>query len=402
MNVLRVPAANVIRVLTRSFEGQSTRSKLKSARRFLFLQYETALGTAVHATPVFEALRNAVPNAVITVACNGLPFEVLKHNPSIDAIIKTPHPLKHWRQTIFFFITKLWKTRNQYDCVITDSGNRRSRFNLLSFLTGARCRIGFKTSLDLNHTSLAYDLDKSVLANNLSLIGLLGHRCTSVEPAVYFSQHELDHVGEILRRLRICEEKPLVAFQTQTSGGEPNQWYHERFVELADRFYQSTKAQLIFVGTKTENARIGRIRAAMTSPSYSAAGLTDIPGLAALLSKCDLLITLDTGTMHVGRSVNIPMVVIAPAKNPLYEWLPPARENLQVLVRKDISCACCRKTFCATRECMDEIHAGEVFKAAVAQLQKFPASSVERQNRILRRLRHFSRAAVENFTPALA
>src|SRR5262249_25725239 len=153
----------------------------------------------------------------------------------------------------------------------------------------------------------------------------------------------------------------------------------------------TTKAQLIFVGTKTENARIEKIRDAMTSPSYSAAGQTDIPGLAALLSKCDLLITLDTGTMHVGRSVNIPMVVIAPAKNPLYEWLPPERKNLKVLIQKDILCACCRKPFCPTRECMDEIQAGEVFKAAVPQLQNFPASSVERQNRISRRLRHFSR-----------
>jgi ADP-heptose:LPS heptosyltransferase len=380
-------AASFVRLLTRSFEERWTPSKLKSAKRFLFLQYETALGTAVHATPAYEALRNAVPDAMIAVACNGLPYEVLKYNPNIDAIIQTPHPLNHWPQTVLFFITKFWKARGQYDCVITDSGNRRSRFALLAFLTGVRCRVGFKTSFNLNHASLAYDLQKSVLANNLDIIGLFGHRCAPLEPAVYFSQLEVARVNSILRKQGIRDEKPIVAFQTQTSGGEPNQWYDDRFVKLADKFYHATGAQIVFVGAKSENDRIENIRAAMTSPSYSAVGQTDIAALAALLGRCDLLITLDTGTMHVGRSVNVPMVVIAPAKNPLFEWLPPERDNVRVLIRKDIACAGCRKIFCATRECMDQIHPEEVLQAAISHLQKFPACPLQRQTRNSQRLR---------------
>jgi ADP-heptose:LPS heptosyltransferase len=372
---------------TSSNDREGRRLGFLAARRFLFLQYETALGTAVHATPTYEALRKAVPDAVITVLSSGLPYDVLKYNPNIDSIIRTPHPLKEWGKAVRFFLTRLWKTRKAYDCVITDSGNRRSCFALLAFLTGVRRRIGFETSLNLNHASLAYDPDKSVLANNLSLIEALGYACEQVEPTVFCSPRETEEVDSLIREQGIAEGLPLVALQTQTSGGEPNQWYDDRFIEFADSFYESSKAQIIFVGTKSEQRRIEAIRGAMRAPSYSAVGRTDIPGLAALLSRCDLLVTLDTGTMHVGRAVNVPMVIIAPAKNPEHEWLPPHSENIRVLIRQDIACARCKKTFCATRECMDAIHPNEVLEAALQHLRKFPPSATARQSRLSRRLR---------------
>lgn len=359
---------------------------LRAARRFLFLQYETALGTAVHATPVFEALRQAIPDATITVACQGLPYQVLQHNPNIDVLIRTPHPLKQWVRTVAFFATNVRPARRQYDCVVTDSGNRRSCIAFLAFLSGVPKRIGFETTYDFNQTSIAYNSNLSVLANNLQVLDALGHRYRPPEPVVFFSQSDVERVGSLLSSQGCSEDRPLIAFQTQTSGGEPNQWYDDRFSELADKLYPSSKAQILFVGAQSEIGRIEAIRGSMNSPSFSVAGLTDIPMLAAVLAKCDLLVTLDTGTMHVGRAVNVPMVVIAPAKNPLHEWLPPPAEHICVLIRKEIGCAQCRKLFCATRECMDEIQVGEVLDAAMAHLKRFPPSPSCREVRTRQRL----------------
>src|ERR1700680_2970517 len=65
---------------------------LESARCFLLFQYETALGSNVHATPVYEALKLALPDAKTIVACGGLGFEVLSHNPFVDYLVQTPDP----------------------------------------------------------------------------------------------------------------------------------------------------------------------------------------------------------------------------------------------------------------------------------------------------------------------
>src|SRR5262249_36798251 len=160
--------------------------------RFLFLQYETALGTAVHATPLYEALRKAVPDAYVAVVASGIPFEVLRYNPHIDTLTLTPHPLKNWSASLRYFLTKVRHHRAQFDCVMTDSGNGRSHLHLLALLSGIPCRLGFKVPWDFNHASLSYDPNQSVLHNNLRLLGLLGYSYELVEPAVYFTRAELD------------------------------------------------------------------------------------------------------------------------------------------------------------------------------------------------------------------
>jgi ADP-heptose:LPS heptosyltransferase len=353
----------------------------QAAQRFLFLQYELPLGTAIHATPLFEALRRARPDADITVAGSGLTCEVLKYNPNINRLVETPHPLKRRGQALLFFLKDFYRRGNDFDCIITDSGNRRSFINLLGALAGGARRIGFRCRWDLNHTSLEYDLGKSVIENNLRLLEALGHTYESTEPAVYYSRDEVDKVRVLLSVLGIAAEQPLVAIQTQTSGGEPNRWYDDRFRALADLLHRDTKAQILFVGTKSERERIESIRREMSAPSFCAAGCTDIPQLAALLSGCDLLITLNTGTMNLGRAVTVPMVVISHAKDPLYEWLPAASERVRILVRADIPCACCRKLHCSTRECMDEISVGEALAASQEQLGKFPPSMSARRER---------------------
>jgi len=362
-------------------------AKLSQARRFLFIQYETALGAAVDATAMFEAVHMIVPHSYVAVACSGVTYEILKHNPHIDAIYLTPHPLKACLQTVLFFLKRIRKQRNAFDCVILDSSSRRFRFSVLALLTGVPCRIGFKHDRDLHHYSIDYDPDSSFLSNNLRILALLGKSPGQIEPSVFYSKLDLRFVEEFFSKQGINPGGLLVAIQTQTSGGQPSQWYDERFAEVADNLYEELDAQILFVGKESERSDIERIRGRMRHPSYSAAGMTDITCLAAILSLCDLLITVDTGTMHVGRAVQLPMVIIAPAWQPAYEWLPIGMEKYLVLRRSQIHCAHCRLFFCATRECMDEIRTNEVISAAYLQLVRFPVSKDARSDRVSRLLR---------------
>src|SRR5262245_59917439 len=157
---------------------------LRRARRFLFFQYETALGAAVHATPVYEALRKAVPDAHIAVLSHEIPSEVLKHNPNIDVLALTPHPFKNWLVSLQFFIGRVRRRRTDFDCVVTDSGNGRFRLHLLAIVSGVPLRVGFRIPRDFNHASLSYDPDQSLIHNNLRLLELLGHSYEPAEPAV--------------------------------------------------------------------------------------------------------------------------------------------------------------------------------------------------------------------------
>jgi len=98
----------------------------------------------------------------------------------------------------------------------------------------------------------------------------------------------------------------LVALQLGASD-ERKRWPPERFAAMADLLPEDA-GDILFVGSAGERPLIARAQAVLKRPSVSAAGETSVPELAALLSRCRLLVTNDTGTMHVASAVGTRIV----------------------------------------------------------------------------------------------
>ena len=349
----------------------------------LFLQYETALGTAVNATPVFEAVKQAAPACRVTVAASGPAAEVLRHNPHIDRLVSTPSVYGHWVAAASrTFLLGLGET---FDVCLTDSGNMRRRVVSLAFLSRARRRLGFTVAPRLYHEALEREMDRSVRDDNLRLLGLLGLPDTRPEPRVYFSAGENAAAETLLRRHGIGEA-PLALFVARTSGGQPSEWFDDRFAAVADHLAEKHGAMVAFVGSAAQSAGIEAVRALMRQSSVSLAGATDILTLAALMCRADLVVTLDTGPMHMARAAGVPTVIIASAWQRAVEWLPLGVPHCLIVRRDDIPCRECYKTYCATHECMAEIDAQTVSRAVDLQWARHPPSAIERARRTGRNL----------------
>ena len=93
-----------------------------------------------------------------------------------------------------------------------------------------------------------------------------------------------------------------------------------------------------------------------------------------MLAISDLLMTLDTGTMHLGRAVGVPMVVLGPSWQKPLEWLPLGLERARVLRGPD------RAEVPATYR-LDEIRAADVLEAARELLALYPPDDGARQAR---------------------
>jgi ADP-heptose:LPS heptosyltransferase len=355
--------------------------------RLLFLQYETALGAAVNATPVFEAVKAAAPEAFIAVASAGRPYEVLRHNPFIDHLVRTPSA-HDGLASAAWHIVRACRRMERFDGCVSDSGNMKTRIALLAILSKAHRRIGFTVAPDLFHRPLHREPRLSIRDDNLRLTEALGLGCHAAEPRVFFSWREVEAVERLLVRSGLQNRMPVVVFVTQTSGGQPTEWYGERFATVAKRLTLRHGAAIVFVGTASQSEGIERIRRQLTQDSVSFAGETDVPTLSALMCRADLVVTLDTGPMHLARAAGVPTVVIAPAWQPAFEWLPLDVATCLVLRRDDIACAECRKFFCSTRACMDQIGADEVIHATEKLWADHPPSPSNRQRRIERSLVH--------------
>ena len=124
---------------------------------------------------------------------------------------------------------------------------------------------------------------------------------------------------------------------TQTSPTQRKGWRTERWIALGRYLIEHEGADLVFVGTAGEAGAIEALRAQIGSPTLSVAGQTGIAELAAIFMRCDLGVTLDTGPLHVGRAVQLPMVILAPAWSPVHEWLPVKDPRYRILKNLDFA-----------------------------------------------------------------
>ena len=366
--------AHVVRVLHGG--SKFSRAELAEIRNFLVLQYESPLGSVVHATPLFEALKRAMPDCYITVVASTIAASVLHSNPYIDRCVVTPSPFKDFSGSVRVVRLLLESTPAGARCVITTIGNQRTRLAFLSLLVGSAVRVGYTLAPEVYDVPLLFDPERGQIEGNLDIVRSLGHPAPFYEPRVFCSPQDVAKTEKWLTSLS-APTAPRIAFVTQNSGGQRNQWSPVRFQQVILKLSDTTGAIPIFAGTEKDALPIEELRKNLPEKGISLAGKTTIAELAALLAQCDLIVSLDTGTFHVARAVGLPGVVIAPAWQSPLEWLPVQSERYCVLRGPSI------------REIppdysIGEISVEQVCDAAQILLKKYPVDVEQRVSRVER------------------
>lgn len=348
---------------------------LRSIRNFLLLQYDTPLGSAVHATPLYEAIKTHLPDAHISVAASSMAAEVLRYNPFVDRCVVTPGP---WQD----FSGALRAVRKLYQslpagpvCIASTLGNQRTRVALLAITAGPAVRVGHTLSAPFYDLPVPTRQDRAQMECNVDILRALGHKTPTPGPRVFFGREEAQYALEALSGALRAEDLPRIVYVTQNSGTQPNQWRAERFQHVVRTLTRRTGAPPLFVGSAREAERIDALRATLEEKGTSLAGNTTVPQLAAVLAACDVVVSLDTGTFHVARSVQLPGVVLAPAWQDPREWLPLGHPLYTVLRGPTIA----EET---ADVYMDEISAEQVIAAVKELLQRCPPSVDARNERL--------------------
>lgn len=356
-------------VAEQAFGGASARVPLGEIKNFLLLQHSTALGAVVHATPLVAALKEAVPGCRIAVAASGMAVEIFRDNPGVEAVVKTPSPLKDLKGAAAE-LRRSNPLRGEVFATLTTVANERTRVALSAVMGGAGNRVGFTEAPALYRAWLEFDREISLIANNLRTVGALGHDLKGrlFEPQVFFGDQDREFARRTLADAGVQEGQPVAVFVTQTSVTQWKSWRPERFRAAAEFLHERYGAHVLFVGTAGEAAAIDAIRARLPFATTSVAGNTSLTELSALLSNCDVGLTLDTGTMHLGRAVGLPMVIIAPAWSPPVEWLPVGDPRFRILKNLDMPVA-------TPGYVIDEVSVGEVIEALSDLMGRSPKRS---------------------------
>jgi ADP-heptose:LPS heptosyltransferase len=339
----------------------------RDIKNFLILQHGKALGTVVHTTPLIAALREAVPGCRIVVVASGMSKEIYRRSPEVESVIDTPDPTKDVKGAM-----RALRGKKLFDgepfCTLTPLGNERTTVAMQAAVAGTWLRAGFTVVPDFFALPLSFDPALSQIDNNLRIITALGHPVKFHEPRIHFTDAELEFARALLSSAGAPEGRPIAIFVTQTSPTQRKSWRPERFQAAARFLHEQHDAFVVFVGTSTESLAIDELRTDLDFPTANLAGKTNLTQLAALLSLGSVGLTLDTGTMHVGRAVGLPMVIVAPAWSPPVEWLPLNNPRYRIFKNLD--------TPKATPDyIIDEVSVDEVTAALADLMTQYPAHS---------------------------
>jgi ADP-heptose:LPS heptosyltransferase len=318
----------------------------------------------IHATPLVPALRQAVPGSRIIVVASGFALDVFSNNPGVEMLVETPSPLRNLRAAI-----RSLRSQPLFDgepfAVVTSVGNERTKVAAQSFGLDAAPRIGYTTAASLYSAPIAFDRSLSVIANNLRIVEALGYPARHFEPQVFCTEDDRDAARMTLAKNGVVPGQPVAIFVTQTSATQQKGWRVERFQAAASFLSTQYNAHIVFVGTSSESPAIDRIRTGLPFSTTNLAGKTRIPQLAALMSIASIGLTLDTGPMHVGRAVGLPMAIIAPAWSPPIEWLPLDNPRFRILKNLDMPAA-------PDGYIIDEVSVADVTTALSDLIQHYP------------------------------
>jgi 3-deoxy-D-manno-octulosonic-acid transferase/heptosyltransferase-1 len=140
---------------------------------------------------------------------------------------------------------------------------------------------------------------------------------------------------------------------------ETKLWDEAKFAALCDLIVTDLDLPVVFTGERHEGT-IARIRSLMQAPSISVAGGTSLRELAVLYKKASLLLTTDSGPMHLAAAVGTPVVALFGPTSP--ERTGPYGSG-HTIIRRGLPCSPCFRKTCETVECMKIITVDEVFQA---------------------------------------
>ncbi len=330
------------------------------------------VGDTIISFPAVNALRRHFPKARISVLTKSRLAELWKANPSVDEVIPYDMPSGAGRILGELQIARLIKQKAIDLAVIFP---RSFSSALMVFLGGVPRRIGYKAEgrglLLTERIDCAVELlRKHRMYYYLHLIEPLGnYPSPPLFPSLSLNGTQEMWAEAFLSRHRL-KGRLLIGLNPGATYGEAKCWPPERFAELGRRLIQDNRASILIFGSSRpqEKALNAAIAGGIGEGCLNLSGETSLLQLAALLRHCRLLVTNDTGTMHVAAAVGTRVIAIFGPTDP--RTTSPLGEG-HVVIRKEVPCSPCLKRVCPEdHRCMELISVANVFKAAQEGLEK--------------------------------
>ncbi|MDP8212038.1 MAG: lipopolysaccharide heptosyltransferase II [Candidatus Zapsychrus exili] len=307
------------------------------------------IGDVVLSSPIFKALKEQYPNA--KVSCLGPPRvkDILECIHGVDSVIVYDEKGAHL--SIFSKIKLIYEISSmKFDIVFLLHGSFTRA--LLVFLAGIPKRVGYgtkKRSMLLTHKVPFLGKDVHRRDYYLNVIESFG---VSVRDRATFikSDEESQSVVNNIFRENNVEKSDFVVVVNVGGNWDLKRWPKNNFSILIDRLIKEYKAKVIMSGSSKDIELTKEICLDLEYRPLILAGKQKLKELIALLEKSDLVISADSGPIHLASSVGVKVVGIFGPTRP--EITGPRGNERGVILQRDVGC---NREPCYHLDCNDNV-----------------------------------------------
>ena len=369
-----------------------------SPKRILVIRLDL-IGDLVLSLTVVRALKRTYPEAEIDLLAISASAKVAIYDPHLSEIISYDPNI--WRRPKALVSPKNWQKAvtlrrqlqaHHYDLAISVYGNWAAA---LAVLSGAKRRVGYRSE---GFPGFMTDNvrggipgrwrhwspldDKHEVDYCLALAQAAGATITAADriPHLFVAEKTRQKTDKLLQQAGVQSGKLLIVCHINSNNGQSKRWPIPYWATLIDRLIREKDAQVVLTGAPTDLPQINSVIQRMQEQPVNLAGKTSLTQLAALLQKADLLISGDSGPLHMGVACGTPIIGIYGPTNPSLGG--PVSDDATVL-RSPIWCSPCYNgkdtADCRfyTTQCMKNITPTQVFETVQQKLREAPHAEQE-------------------------
>jgi lipopolysaccharide heptosyltransferase II len=299
--------------------------ELSSIRRVLVIRLDE-IGDLVMTTPLLRELRRDLPRAHITLVVKRGLQELVEFCPYVNEVVTFPCSVPHWKRPFVLPFRALRLGRNLSSSGFDLALLPRREFDLcfaafLALFSGAPVRVGYTErirgikprlnrgyDLLLTHIVTLSPQERHEVEHNLDLLRYLGISPAEDHAELWPSEGDDAFAAEVFSAAGFVGQ-PVIALCASSGNSELKQWPPERFAELAAELCR-LDAFFVSLGGPGEDAIGARSIENLGPAALNLCGKTTLTQMAAVLRGCDLLISNDTGPMHIAAAVGTPVVAL--------------------------------------------------------------------------------------------
>ncbi|MBF2075017.1 MAG: lipopolysaccharide heptosyltransferase II [Synechococcales cyanobacterium C42_A2020_086] len=350
-----------------------------AARNLLCIRLDT-IGDVIMTTPAMRALKQSQPERRLTLMTSAAGAAIASLIPDLDDVIVYDAPwlkataLRQSSQPEYAMIERLRQAQFDAAIIFTVYSQNPLPAAFLCYMAGIPLRLAHcrenpyqlltdwvkdpEPELQIRHeVQRQFDLVQSV------------HNSAALDPPpmqLRVSPQAAAALRQILAQLGLEFDRPWVVIHPGATA--PSRRYPpEQFAIVGRQLVQELGLQVIWTGTAPEQELVSTIQQQMLAPSYSLVDRLTLEQMAALLALTPLLISNNTGPVHIAAAMGTPVVDLYALTNPQHTpWGVPHRVLFQ-----DVPCRFCYKSICPEghHHCLQLVAPQTVVDAALELLQ---------------------------------